>query len=222
MKTEKQFHTISQIKPSLPVSRILRGVKKSPYCRETLQEVLQKDSDSFFQGTMPTTSSLEMTLCSKQTGSLRDGEHVLLLGLLFPIQTLPSFRHSLSDSSEPLGMGLSRQRPLKQRHFLWPAPLGPTPAAAKNLKEFLFQSRKEAKGSGPVNEGLMLQRNQRQTMKGSFGCRGEKNTTTSNNLLGSYSALISCFIYDCLKRRGNFFLFSSFPLILFKLIYLLS
>lgn len=41
-----------------------------------------------------------------------------------------------------------------------PAPLGPTPAAAKNLKEFLFQSRKEAKNSRPVNEGLILQRNQ--------------------------------------------------------------
>lgn len=41
----------------------------------------------------------------------------------------------------------------KTKTFPVPAPLGPELAAAKNLKEFLFQSRKEAKGSRPVNEG---------------------------------------------------------------------
>lgn len=79
-----------------------------------------------------------------------------------------SFIHSLSDSSEPLGMGPSRQPQLKQRHFLCLLS-GAAPAATKNLKEFLFQSRKEAKDARPMNKKLILQRNQQQTMRGSFG-----------------------------------------------------
>lgn len=56
--------------------------------------------------------------------------------------------------------GAAQALTTKTKTFPVPAPLGPTPAAAKNLKEFLFQSRKEAKNSRPVNEGLILQRNQ--------------------------------------------------------------
>lgn len=73
--------------------------------------------------------------------------------------SLASFILALSDSAEPLGMGLSGQPQLKQRHFLCLLLWG----CSCCCKEFLFQLRKEAKDSRPMNEKLILQRNGWQT-----------------------------------------------------------
>lgn len=73
-----------------------------------------------------------------------------LIWMALPYSLVP-FIHSLSDSSEPLGMGLAGQPQLKQRHFLCLLLWG----CSCCCKGFLFQSRKEAKDSRPMNEKLI-------------------------------------------------------------------
>lgn len=191
----KTSQTASHMKPPLSVTRTVR--EKSQMKRKLFGKYYRKWQPPPRPPANHTITLNDPLLKTNRFFGRRE-KMCSLIWMALPY-SLASFIHSLSDSSEPLGMGLSGQPRLKQRHFLCLLLWG----CACCCKEFLFQSRKEAKDPRPMNEKLIcLQRNGWQTW-GSFGPKREKNII-SGNLLESWSPLDPCFTYDYLKQRGIF------------------